>query len=1363
MASQSPDAFVEALDRFRKTLTDEQKKQFSLSSLGDVEDAINNIQNNYGHRKQLRNMKRLSNFLEGMQQIEELVAIFLNVHEVVAFVWGPIKFVLNIAKNVLESFEVLLDTYVEVGEVIPRLREYKQIFKDYPSVREVLERCFYDILEFHKAALEVFTRTGWRKYFDYAWKTFRTRFKPILDSLKRHRELLSDEKLTATILEIQAGRGDVRAIRQTIETRFDELSRKLERGLVETRERETRALQESLMHKRRLISAQLCPGNYAVDQQAAFSQWSSSTSENWVLQDKRFKNWLQPGPNTDRVLYLHGMPGAGKTTLVSRIIDHLQSQKGVLKSPVLFFYFKSDRDDKVSMDCMVRALLDQFIYQDDSVVELLHSKYCSVSDSELMTASTLKQLLTDCLLTPHGGAIVLDGLDECKDVQRNAFGDTSLIIDWINESLIPQSLEKGYNVRFLLSSQHVDFLTKQLANHPSIRLDHDDGHLRNIRAYADAKAAIIQSRFGLDAPKTKEIADKVATASSGFFLYAKVVLKNLEDQGSVAELKEELKTENFPESLNKAYERVAIRVFDRGSGSKKAAASKILGWMACAARPLSWIHSSKRKKHHRSKVGLNSSSRRDLALTSYSRYLIQTRRICPVEQHVEAALFCSRYLVSRPFHEELPDQAVGDFALSGYYGFLDYAVAFWTHHLSSALKGLNSLPNESHPRIHSFAARTFPAFDTPDSNSPSSSRREIQEVQSMLQDWCGNISKCNLAKRLSIIRNAVESIRISDFDDKVKAVFVALNGTPCFKCPKPDCHNFNIGFIKSKDRDSHLNNHERPFKCSVPGCYFEIVGLRSQAELQTHSKFQHPDPGLLPLFPKPKLKSTPKKKVGIFEACANGDLDSVQAYLDLGGNVNKRHPRQPELTPLVMAARHGQTLACGLLMDNGATQILGTENDFDLRGRPVDNPTTACLEAMEQENYDLFWYLIHKAGQRQITQFTSPSSEIFRFYLTKSINLRDGQVFRYLLSLCDPTSGHRGQKYLDPDWLVYHIMSETTSVPQIEIALEWVFSTPLKPYRHPPMIGAEVPYNALTKKFGSTGDTMLHIACNCANLPIVRFLLNRLRQEDINRVNGQGQTPLFATVLADHDNTAILELLLTSDNGTAANMKDEKGRLPIHISCGLGKKREVELLIKCTHDLNVEDHFGNTPLIAAAQRGNVEPVRSLLETGRVDISRPNRDGRAAVYFAGDRLDMLVLLIHYSPSGLAYDLDLEKLVSQSGLSAQSLHVLLTSGFTTVAKVGLSTGKAFLSTEEVLNIWELAKSETDIELRVLVLLQGQIPQDIWLEQLSEIKKIFGSDPHPEYLVRLLESDPYARQVLQYQLGAEEYRTVLSRWFD
>jgi hypothetical protein len=40
------------------------------------------------------NMARIQAFLEGMQQLGKTIEVFLNVNEVVCFIWGPVKFLL---------------------------------------------------------------------------------------------------------------------------------------------------------------------------------------------------------------------------------------------------------------------------------------------------------------------------------------------------------------------------------------------------------------------------------------------------------------------------------------------------------------------------------------------------------------------------------------------------------------------------------------------------------------------------------------------------------------------------------------------------------------------------------------------------------------------------------------------------------------------------------------------------------------------------------------------------------------------------------------------------------------------------------------------------------------------------------------------------------------------------------------------------------------------------------------------------------------------------------------------------------------------------------------------------------------------
>lgn len=101
-----PDApFAKALVAFKAGLTPEQRNAFQIDNKQDVHDAIVEIQSRHGSSKKLRGMSRMSRFLEAMQQLEQVVSVFLNVSAAVAFIWGPIKLflVVSVSKSSLAA------------------------------------------------------------------------------------------------------------------------------------------------------------------------------------------------------------------------------------------------------------------------------------------------------------------------------------------------------------------------------------------------------------------------------------------------------------------------------------------------------------------------------------------------------------------------------------------------------------------------------------------------------------------------------------------------------------------------------------------------------------------------------------------------------------------------------------------------------------------------------------------------------------------------------------------------------------------------------------------------------------------------------------------------------------------------------------------------------------------------------------------------------------------------------------------------------------------------------------------------------------------------------------------------------------
>ena len=146
---------------------------------------------------------------------------------------------------------------------------------------------------------------GWKTAFHSAWKTFKTQFGPILAKLKRHRELLSGEKLAAAV-------ADVHQSVQSVEDKVDTLSRQLERLHFVNDEEVSRRHREDLERKRQFVLSKLDPPDYYCDLEKALNERRDSTSGNWLLADATFRQWADITTMEPRALYLHGIPGSGK-------------------------------------------------------------------------------------------------------------------------------------------------------------------------------------------------------------------------------------------------------------------------------------------------------------------------------------------------------------------------------------------------------------------------------------------------------------------------------------------------------------------------------------------------------------------------------------------------------------------------------------------------------------------------------------------------------------------------------------------------------------------------------------------------------------------------------------------------------------------------------------------------------------------------------------------------------------------------------------------------------------------------------------------------------------------------------------------
>lgn len=64
-------------------------------------------------------------------------------------------------------------------------------------------------------------------------------------------------------------------------------------------------------------------------------------------------------------------------------------------------------------------------------------------------------------------------------------------------------------------------------------------------------------------------------------------------------------------------------------------------------------------------------------------------------------------------------------------------------------------------------------------------------------------------------------------------------GKNVYKCPRPSCQFFSVGFETTDAFDSHVNRHDRPFLCTVDGCYLSILGCVDEKSLKAHVRESH--------------------------------------------------------------------------------------------------------------------------------------------------------------------------------------------------------------------------------------------------------------------------------------------------------------------------------------------------------------------------------------------------------------------------------------------------------------------------------------------------------------------------------------------
>ncbi|KAG8782204.1 hypothetical protein FRC15_007339 [Serendipita sp. 397] len=292
----------------------------------------------------------------------------------------------------------------------------------------------------------------------------------------------------------------------------------------------------------------------------------------WLLDSKEFKSWME---EDGKIMWLNGIPGAGKTVLSSTVIEnlilHCKTRTG---DRVAYYYFDfSDHGKQTTSGCL-QSLIRQLCEQSDTIpvaVKELHADCKSTTPSLSQLTSTLIGIMN------YGPKyfIAIDALDECKEEEEEH--ERESFFEALQE--IISSTTGRYSV-FIASRPEIDIsrnLTELGALNFNIQRNLVDADIRShVRACLEKEIRFKKWPI----PVKAQVEDKLTAGANGMFRWAVCQLDSLKRCLKPANALRELET--LPKTLEETYSRILKRVPSVYEREMKS----ILLLLAFSARPM---------------------------------------------------------------------------------------------------------------------------------------------------------------------------------------------------------------------------------------------------------------------------------------------------------------------------------------------------------------------------------------------------------------------------------------------------------------------------------------------------------------------------------------------------------------------------------------------------------------------------------------------------------------------------------------------------------------------------------------------------------------------------------------------------------
>ena len=307
----------------------------------------------------------------------------------------------------------------------------------------------------------------------------------------------------------------------------------------------------------------------------------------WLVEDLTYAEWHKG--STSSLLWLHGKVGAGKSTLVSIVVeDAIRRSKPGRGPPPVYFYCSRDAAEPQRSDAaaifssIVRQLscaepglplLPPVVETYEKKGQGFNSRGLQIDDS----CDIIKKLIEYYPMT----TIIIDALDECNAEEREK------LLDAVEGLLKDSSLGL---LKVFLSSRDDQDIACTLRDYPNVDLV-SSRNSADIEAFVrEETSRLVKKQRLLRNSNAKEtlialIVDEVSSGADGMFRWASLQLEMLCKMRTDQDVRQRLG--RMPPKLEQLYEEIYQKTLNESQGEVgRSIISNTLKWLLCAQRPM---------------------------------------------------------------------------------------------------------------------------------------------------------------------------------------------------------------------------------------------------------------------------------------------------------------------------------------------------------------------------------------------------------------------------------------------------------------------------------------------------------------------------------------------------------------------------------------------------------------------------------------------------------------------------------------------------------------------------------------------------------------------------------------------------------